>query len=169
MDSVSSTAYPGGGVQTVSQAEGFQVPEQDGSFFQEMAQRIWSEKLAGRRRAEEMQKKQLQMQREAMLAAQNERSRPREAPVEGQQASYVQSVGGPNVVPGYVRSYAGTPGAVYGGWVPKSAEQPGPTHFANAPSGTSMSGFDDLEKFKMGQWLDQQRNTQMNQGSGFRQ
>jgi hypothetical protein len=57
-------------------------------------------------------------------------TQPAAAMDDGSNMSFVSSVGGPNVVPGLVRTYAGDPRAVYGGWVPKGAHQPGATNFA---------------------------------------
>lgn len=42
----------------------------------------------------------------------------------GGEHSFVQSVGGAQMTPGLVRSYAGMPGAAYGGYIPAGSAQP---------------------------------------------
>lgn len=64
----------------------------------------------------------------------------------GQEAAYVQQVGGPNTVPGLVRTSAG-PGATFGGMWARSAAQQGPTSMVGAgayqaPSRASLA-YDD--------------------------
>jgi hypothetical protein len=50
------------------------------------------------------------------------------------EASYVKQMGGPNTVPGLVRTYGGDPGAVFGGMWQKGSGPRGATSFETTPA-----------------------------------
>ena len=76
----------------------------------------------------------------------------------GPEHSFVQNVGGAQMTPGLIRSYSGTPGAVYGGYTVGAQPKGGPsiTNKEQAPQGQSADGqkavpqstFSDLARFQ---------------------
>jgi hypothetical protein len=157
-----NTTYEGGGIQTMTEGPtggpiNMQSPtvtaDPNMDFYRRMAERMMAQKAqqqaaamaaakSQQRFENSLQSRAFENQERAQQQAQNDARRVVPPPSRRKKAIYVKSIGGPNVVGGYIRAQAGDPGAVFAGEVDREDDTYGTQGFAN--QGSIASGPPDL-------------------------